>query len=85
MKLNIIDQTVLATRLYLDRTKKIKSFKNMHQRCIATVIESKIDGINKDDILIFKDREEKDLYYDGVKYVILTSDIIVGKINDQET
>ena len=80
--INLQPNLVLAKRIYETKSEVLSTNSDKSQRCLAEVIQSNIKDINKGDKIAFKDRYERDFYYDGIDYIILTREVIFGIIND---
>lgn len=80
--INLQPNLVLAKRIFENKSDVLSTNTDKNQRCLAEVIQSNIKDINKGDKIAFKDRYERDFYYDGIDYIILTREVIFGIIND---
>lgn len=80
--INLQPNLVLAKRIFENKSDVLSTNTDKNQRYLAEVVESNIKDINKGDKIAFKDRYERDFYYDGIDYIILTREVIFGIIND---
>lgn len=82
-ELNIVEGTVLAIREFPPHSNVVKShYDHIHTRNIAKVVKSRVSNISINDIILFKNNNERDMYYNGIEYIVLVEEDIYGKINN---